>query len=54
MRTAGFPSFRKLYGVINQDLPKASYYLQIQNNYNATSFAGSKTFVITTTNLLGG
>jgi hypothetical protein len=54
MRTAGLPSFRKLYGVINQDLPKASYYLQIQNNYNVASFAGHKTFVLSTTNLLGG
>jgi hypothetical protein len=54
MRTAGLPSFRKLYGVINQDLTKGTYYLQVMNNYNTDSFSGNKTFVISTTNLLGG
>lgn len=54
MRTAGLPNFRKLYGVINQDLTNGTYYLQIKNNYNTDSFSGNKTFVLSTTNLLGG
>jgi uncharacterized membrane protein YuzA (DUF378 family) len=54
MRTAGLPNFRKLYGVIQKDLPKGTYYLQINNNYEVNSFSGTKKFVLSTTNLLGG
>jgi hypothetical protein len=54
MRTAGLPTFRKLYGVINQDLEPGTYYLNIYNNYDVSSFDGTKTFVISTTNSLGG
>ena len=54
MRTAGLPNFRKLYGVINEDLSAGQYYLRVMNNYNVSSFTGHKFFVISTTNLLGG
>ena len=54
MRTAGLPSFRKLYGVINQDLNPGTYSLAIANNYAVTQFNGHKTFVLSTTNMLGG
>ena len=54
MRTAGLPNFRKLYGKIDEDLKKGSYDLNIVNNYNVESFAGSKYFVLSTTNVLGG
>jgi len=54
MRTAGLPSFRKLYGVINQDLNPGTYSLSIKNNYAVTQFNGHKTFVLSTTNMLGG
>ena len=54
MRTAGLPNFRKLYGQINDDLPKGTYRLEIVNNYDVSSFAGSKYFVLSTTNVLGG
>ena len=54
MRTAGLPNFRKLYGVINEDLRAGSYIINIKNNYNVSSFTGHKYFVISTTNLLGG
>ena len=54
MRTAGLPSFRKLYGVINQDLNPGTYSLDIKNNYAVTQFNGHKTFVLSTTNMLGG
>ena len=54
MRTAGLPNFRKLYGVIDQDLEKGTYYIKVQNNYNVSSFSGHKYFVISTTNMLGG
>ena len=54
MRTAGLPNFRKLYGKVTEDLKKGSYDLIIENNYTVKSFAGSKYFVLSTTNLLGG
>lgn len=54
MRTAGLPNFRKLYGVIDEKLPAATYFIKISNNYNVSSFTGHKYFVISTTNLLGG
>ena len=54
MRTAGLPNFRKLYGEIKQDLTKGTYIVEIENIYDVSSFAGSKYFVLSTTNLLGG
>lgn len=54
MRTAGLPSFRKLYGVIKDNLDAGTYYLRIENNYDVSSFEGSKKFVLSKTNLLGG
>ena len=54
MRTAGLPNFRKLWGQINQDLKKGTYTLSITNQYDVSSFAGSKYFVLSTTNVLGG
>ncbi|PPD90593.1 hypothetical protein GOBAR_DD12478 [Gossypium barbadense] len=43
MRTAALPTFRKLYGKIEQDL-QANEKIQvvIQNNYNTYSFSGKK------------
>jgi hypothetical protein len=43
-----------LYGQIEGPLKKGTYYLRIQNSYDVTSFNGSKTFVLSTTNTLGG
>ena len=54
MRTAGLPNFRKLYGEIQSDLTKGKYQLSVKNEYDVSSFAGSKYFVLSTTNVLGG
>jgi hypothetical protein len=54
MRTAGLPSFRKLYGVINEDLNPGTYYFKIHNIYDVSSFSGTKKIVLSTTNALGG
>jgi hypothetical protein len=54
MRTAGLPSFRKLYGVINEDLNPGTYYFSIKNIYDVSSFSGTKKIVLSTTNALGG
>lgn len=54
MRTAGLPNFRKLYGNLKDGLKKGNYFLQIENSYDVKSFDGSKAFVMSTTNMLGG
>ena len=54
MRTAGLPNFRKLWGRIDATLTPGEYYLKIINNYEVSPFQGQKSFVISTTNALGG
>lgn len=60
MRTAGLPNFRKLFGRIDQDLPKGIYTVEVSNNafgksmYNVANFQGAKSFVLSTTNIMGG
>lgn len=54
MRTAGLPSFRKLWGKIDQDLAPGRYKVSIDNQYRVQPFQGQKRFVLSTTNALGG
>jgi len=54
MRTAGLPNFRKLYGRIETDLQPGMYTLTIDNAYDVNGFDGAKSFVLSTTNALGG
>lgn len=54
MRTAGLPNFRKLWGKIENELAPLTYYVDISNNYNVKDFSGTKSFVLSTTNMLGG
>jgi len=55
MRTAGLPNFRKLWGRIeNETLQPGTYTIKVLNQYDVSSFQGSKSFVISTTNALGG
>jgi len=54
MRTAGLPNFRKLWGRVDKSLAAGKYYLAIQNEYEVAPFQGKKSFVISTTNALGG
>lgn len=54
MRTAGLPNFRKLYGNVKDGLEAGTYWLRITNSYDVSAFSGSKTFVMSTTNILGG
>ncbi len=54
MRTAGLPNFRKLWGKIETDLEVGKYSVIISNNYDVNGFEGNKSFVISTTNALGG
>ncbi|XP_011628986.1 ALA-interacting subunit 3 isoform X2 [Amborella trichopoda] len=55
MRTAALPTFRKLYGRIQDDLEaNEKLSVQIANNYNTYSFGGKKKLVLSTTSWLGG
>ena len=54
MRTAGLPKFRKLYGAISSGLTSGTYYLVIENNYDVSGWDGTKKFVLSTSNSLGG
>jgi hypothetical protein len=55
MRTAAFPTFRKLYGRIEKDITaNATITVVIQNNYNTYSFGGSKAVVLSTASWIGG
>lgn len=55
MRTAALPTFRKLYGKIEQDLlPNDEIHVILENNYNTYSFNGKKKLVLSTTSWLGG
>lgn len=54
MRVAGFPNFKKLWGKIEEDLDPGNYTLTVFNNYDVSSFAGTKTFFLSTTDSYGG
>lgn len=55
MRTAAFPTFRKLYGKIAVDLEANNdITVVIQNNFNTYEFGGKKLLVLSTTSWIGG
>jgi|TARA_B110000208_G_C11654166_1_gene389135 hypothetical protein len=55
VRTAGLPTFRKLYSRINKDLKKGDQYtVQVVPGFNVTTFLGKKRLVLSTTSWMGG
>lgn len=55
MRTAAWPSFRKLWGKFERDLQVGEVIdVAISNSYNVYSFNGKKKLVLSTTTWLGG
>lgn len=55
MRTAGLPTFRKLYGKIHSDLKKGdTLTFTVTNNFEVESFDGSKAIVLSTLGKFGG
>lgn len=55
MRTAGLPSFYKLYGKnVTEPLTSGTYEISIGMNYPVTIFGGTKSVVITTNSIFGG
>ncbi|KAI9503432.1 ligand-effect modulator 3 family [Coemansia spiralis] len=55
MRTAGLPTFRKLYMKNTQDAMQSGIYqINVVMNYDTRSFGGTKSIVISTTSFIGG
>lgn len=54
MKIAGLPTFRKLYGRIDQNLAPGTYKMSINSNYDVQSFKGTKSVVLSTTTWAGG
>lgn len=54
MRTAGLPDFKKLYRIIDQDIPAGEYTVVVTSNYPVSSFSGKKHVVLSTTTWIGG
>lgn len=55
MNIAAFPTFRKLYGRIETDLPPGTQLtVNINNLYNTYGFRGRKKIVLSTTSWIGG
>lgn len=55
MRTAGLPSFYKLYGKnTTTALSSGTYEISVTMNYPVSIFGGTKTLVITTNSIFGG
>lgn len=55
MRVAAFPTFRKLWGKIEQDIPAyTNMTISIENVYNTFSFDGTKKLVLSTSTWIGG
>ncbi|KAH8922424.1 Lem3/Cdc50, partial [Atractiella rhizophila] len=55
MRTAGLPTFRKLYFKNeNEDMAPGRYQIQITMNYPVRQFKGSKQLVFSTVSFIGG
>lgn len=54
MSIAGLPTFRKLWGRIEDDLSTGTYRLLINNNYDVSGFNGEKYVILSTSCAFGG
>ncbi|KAJ4843762.1 ALA-interacting subunit 3 [Turnera subulata] len=55
MRTAALPTFRKLYGKIEEDLQEHDIIdVEVQNNYNSYGYGGKKNLILSTSSWIGG
>jgi len=54
MRTAGLPTFKKLYRIIKTDLNSATYTVVINNYYPTGQFSGEKHVLLSTVSWMGG
>lgn len=54
MRLSPLQHFRKLYGVIKDDVKEGTYELSINNSYDVSKWDGEKHLVLATMSSLGG
>lgn len=54
MRTAGQPAFRKMYRIIDSDLPAGDYSVTVNSLFPVTEFSGTKSLVLSTVSWMGG
>ena len=54
MRTAGLPTFRKLYAIVEGGLEKGKFDTEVHSNFNVESFGGNKKLIVSTVSWLGG
>lgn len=54
MRAASLPQFRKLYRVIDVPLEAGTYVMEIQQEYDVSSFSGTKSFALANLSWVGG
>lgn len=54
MRTAPLPTFRKLWGRIEEDVYKGNHSVTILNSFDVSEWDGEKHFVVSTAYQLGG
>jgi hypothetical protein len=54
MKTAALASFRKLYGIIDADVPKGTLTVRVDNNFDVSAFGGTKSIVVGNTSWIGG
>ena len=54
MKVAPLPTFRKLWGIINQDLKSGVVLINVTNNYDVSRWDGEKAVVLATNGMFGG
>jgi len=54
MRTAGLPTFKKLYAIFDYNLESGTYTVTVNNTYPVEAFQGTKSIVFSTTSWIGG
>lgn len=55
MRVATLPTFRKLYGFFEQPIKKGEkFVIEVEANYVVETFRGTKSLIVSTTNIFGG
>jgi hypothetical protein len=54
MRTAAFPTFRKLFRIFDKALERGTYQLTVEDRFPVERFEGEKRMVLSTTKWIGG
>lgn len=54
MQTSGLLNFKKLWGVIEEDLTAGDYQILIDNNYDSEKWEGERHLILTTNSIFGG